>query len=163
MSVGLADPLLTAFIEQGANISIEVAPYLWSDLVARRTALGLSANDLSALLRIEPGKYRSRESGAREVGPYPPSVDDDASALERDTFPLSRRNPSAVVGKENDDALFRRREGRHSAGFAAFAVAAKARTKTKNILRIYVMKLHISSLSERPTQVAQDAFLGQGT
>lgn len=70
MSVGLADPLLTAFVEQGANISTEASPYLWSDLVARRTALGLSANDLSALLRIEPGKYRSREIGAREVGPH---------------------------------------------------------------------------------------------
>ena len=71
--------------------------------------------------RPAPESTRARPfSGAREVGPYPPSVDDDASALERDTFPLSRRNPSAVVGKENDDALFRRREGRHSAGFAAF-------------------------------------------
>ena len=71
--------------------------------------------------RPAPESTRARPfSGAREVGPYPPSVDDDASALERDTFPRSRRNPSAVVGKENDDALFRRREGRHSAGFAAF-------------------------------------------
>ena len=69
--------------------------------------------------RPAPESTRARPfSGAREVGPYPPSVDDDASALERDTFPRSRRNPSAG-GKEND-ALFRRREGRHSAGFAAF-------------------------------------------
>ena len=73
--------------------------------------------------RPAPESTRARPfSGAREVGPYPPSVDDDASALERDARQTrSRRNPSAVVGKENDDALlFRRREGRHSTGFAAF-------------------------------------------
>lgn len=49
---------------------IDEAPYLWSDLLARRAALGLSPEEVAGLLRVDASKYRSRETGARSVGPH---------------------------------------------------------------------------------------------
>jgi hypothetical protein len=49
--------------------TIDAQPYLWSDLLARRNALGLQVEDLVPVLRVDLRKYRSRETGALEVGP----------------------------------------------------------------------------------------------
>jgi hypothetical protein len=43
---------------------------MWSDLLARRNALGLLVEELAPILRVDLTKYRSRETGALEVGPY---------------------------------------------------------------------------------------------
>lgn len=48
---------------------IDEQPYLWSDLLARRNALSLQVEDLVPVLRVDLRKYRSRETGALEVGP----------------------------------------------------------------------------------------------
>ncbi|OJZ66829.1 hypothetical protein BRW65_26810, partial [Mycobacterium paraffinicum] len=48
---------------------IDEPPYLWSDLIARRNALSLRVEDLVPVLRVDLRKYRSRETGALEVGP----------------------------------------------------------------------------------------------
>ncbi|OOK65189.1 hypothetical protein BZL29_7924 [Mycobacterium kansasii] len=48
---------------------IDEAPYLWSDLIARRNALSLRVEELVPVLRVDLRKYRSRETGALEVGP----------------------------------------------------------------------------------------------
>lgn len=49
---------------------INEPPYLWSDLLARRNALGLRREDLIPVLRVDESKYRDREDGALLVGPY---------------------------------------------------------------------------------------------
>jgi len=43
--------------------------YLWSDLRARRPALGLRREELAELLRTDEGRYWSRENGDRNTGP----------------------------------------------------------------------------------------------
>jgi hypothetical protein len=48
---------------------IDEPPYLWSDLLARRNALSLRVEDLVPVLRVDLRNYRSRETGALEVGP----------------------------------------------------------------------------------------------
>ncbi len=68
MSVGLAGVLPASVRDQEDDIVEQ--PYLWSDLLARRTALGLQVEDLAPILRVDLSKYRSRETGALEVGPY---------------------------------------------------------------------------------------------
>lgn len=45
-------------------------PYRWSDLLAWRNALGLTVEDLVPILKVDLGKYMSRQTGALEVGPY---------------------------------------------------------------------------------------------
>lgn len=67
-TVGYASGALAA--AGGQEDDIDEAPYLWSDLVARRTALGVKPDDMARLLRIDIGKYYSRETGALGVGPY---------------------------------------------------------------------------------------------
>lgn len=42
--------------------------FLWSDLVARRSALGLRREELAQLLRIDAGRYWSVENGDRSTG-----------------------------------------------------------------------------------------------
>lgn len=44
-----------------------VAPYLWSDLLARRNALAVHREDLVDLLEVDLAKYRDREGGSRPV------------------------------------------------------------------------------------------------
>ncbi len=67
MTVGLAGVLPAAvYIRED---DIDEQPYLWSDLVARRNALSLRVEDLVPVLRVDLRKYRSRETGALEVGP----------------------------------------------------------------------------------------------
>lgn len=44
--------------------------YEWPDLLARRNALGLLVEDVAPLLRVDPEKYRARESGAADVGKH---------------------------------------------------------------------------------------------
>lgn len=66
MSVGLAGALPTAVYDQEDDI--DEAPYRWSDLLARRNALSLRVEDLVPVLRVDLHKYRSRETGALEVG-----------------------------------------------------------------------------------------------
>lgn len=65
MSVGLAGTLPAAMYDQEDDI--DEAPYLWSDLLARRNALSLRVEDLVPVLRVDLRKYRSRETGALEV------------------------------------------------------------------------------------------------
>ena len=67
MSVGLAGVLPAAVRDQEDDI--DEPPYLWSDLLARRNALSLQVEDLVPVLRVDLRKYRSRETGALEVGP----------------------------------------------------------------------------------------------
>lgn len=67
MSVGLAGVLPAVFRDQEDDIDEQ--PYLWSDLLARRNALSLQVEDLVPVLRVDLRKYRSRETGALEVGP----------------------------------------------------------------------------------------------
>jgi hypothetical protein len=67
MSVGLAGVLPAVVRDQEGDIDEQ--PYLWSDLLARRNALSLQVEDLVPVLRVDLRKYRSRETGALEVGP----------------------------------------------------------------------------------------------
>jgi transcriptional regulator with XRE-family HTH domain len=67
MSVGLAGVLPAAVRDWEDDIDEQ--PYLWSDLLARRNALSLRVEDLVPVLRVDMRKYRSRETGALEVGP----------------------------------------------------------------------------------------------
>ena len=67
MSVGLAGGLPAGVHDQEDDIDEQ--PYLWSDLLARRNALSLRVEDLVPVLRVDLRKYRSRETGALEVGP----------------------------------------------------------------------------------------------
>lgn len=58
-------------VEQAAELVVEVEetpPYLWSDLLARRDALGLRREEMVKVLRVDERKYRARESGALPVG-----------------------------------------------------------------------------------------------
>ena len=67
MSVGLAGGLPVGVHDREDDI--DEPPYLWSDLLARRNALSLRVEDLVPVLRVDLRKYRSRETGALEVGP----------------------------------------------------------------------------------------------
>jgi hypothetical protein len=67
MSVGLAGRLSASVHDQEDDIDKQ--PYLWSDLIARRNALSLRVEDLVPVLCVDLRKYRSRETGALEVGP----------------------------------------------------------------------------------------------
>lgn len=67
MSVASAGLLSAAVHDQEDDI--DEPPYLWSDLLARRNALSLQVEDLVPVLRVDLRKYRSRETGALEVGP----------------------------------------------------------------------------------------------
>ena len=67
MRVGLAGDLPVGLCDREDDI--DEPPYLWSDLVARRNALSLRVEDLVPVLRVDLRKYRSRETGALEVGP----------------------------------------------------------------------------------------------
>ena len=67
MSVGLAGDLPVGLHDREDDI--DEPPYLWSDLLARRNALSLRVEDLVPVLRVDLRKYRSRETGALEVGP----------------------------------------------------------------------------------------------
>lgn len=44
-----------------------VAPFLWSDLLARRNALAMHREDLVDLLEVDWAKYRDREGGNRPI------------------------------------------------------------------------------------------------
>lgn len=68
MSLGLAGPV-SAVVRDWED-DINEPPYLWSDLLARRNALGLRREDLIPVLRVDEVKYRAREDGALPVGPY---------------------------------------------------------------------------------------------
>jgi hypothetical protein len=67
MSIGLAGVLPVGVHDREDDI--DEPPYLWSDLLARRNALSLRVEDLVPVLRVDLRKYRSRETGALEVGP----------------------------------------------------------------------------------------------
>jgi transcriptional regulator with XRE-family HTH domain len=72
MSVSTAGLLPAAVHDQEVDIDedgFDEPPYLWSDLLARRNALSQRVEDLVPVLRVDLRKYRSRETGALEVGP----------------------------------------------------------------------------------------------
>ena len=72
MSINTAGLLPVAVHDQEVDIDedgFDEPPYLWSDLLARRNALSLRVEDLVPVLRVDLRKYRSRETGALEVGP----------------------------------------------------------------------------------------------
>ncbi|MCH9731944.1 MAG: helix-turn-helix domain-containing protein [Actinomycetia bacterium] len=67
MSAGLAGVLPAAARFQEDDID---EPYLWSDLLARRNALGLRVEDIVPALRVDKGKYHSRETGSLKVSKH---------------------------------------------------------------------------------------------
>lgn len=75
MSTSAAGLLPAKGYDQEADIAEESfndgsPPYLWSDLLARRNALSLLVEDIVPVLRVDLARYRSRETGALDVGPY---------------------------------------------------------------------------------------------
>lgn len=56
------------------------APYLWSDLLARRNALGIRRGEFVQVLRIGARSYRDRENGTRAVEPW---LIDELDAMEK--------------------------------------------------------------------------------
>ncbi|QFS94665.1 hypothetical protein FIV07_28220 (plasmid) [Mycobacterium sp. THAF192] len=68
MSITLADAPPDSFF--GREDDIDEPPYLWSDLQARRCALGLQTEELSPVLGMDPTEYRARESGDLDVEPH---------------------------------------------------------------------------------------------
>lgn len=75
MSVAVAELMPALDMEDIINEQ----PYRWSDLLARRDALGLQVEELVPVLRVDLQKYRSRETGALDVGPW---VVDELIAME---------------------------------------------------------------------------------
>jgi hypothetical protein len=92
MSVGLAGVLPAAVRDQEDDIDEQ--PYLWSDLLARRNALSLQVEDLVPVLRVDLRKYRSRETGALEVGP---DLVDELIASEADKLLAAAPASGTVV------------------------------------------------------------------
>lgn len=68
MNVGLAGAVSAVALDWEDDIT--EPPYLWSDLLARRNALGLRREDLIPVLRVDEAKYRAREDGALPVGSH---------------------------------------------------------------------------------------------
>lgn len=68
MTIALAD-LASADVRSREN-DIDEPPYLWSDLLARRNALGLQTEELAPVLDVDHHSYREREKGALSVGRY---------------------------------------------------------------------------------------------
>lgn len=68
MTIALADPV-SADVWSREN-DIDEPPYLWSDLLARRNALGLRTEELAPVLDVDYHRYRERDKGALPVGPY---------------------------------------------------------------------------------------------
>ena len=69
MSVG-QDAVLSADVARDREADIDEQPYLWSDLVARRCALGLRREDIATVLRIPLRVYLAQESAALPVDSY---------------------------------------------------------------------------------------------
>ncbi len=77
MSVGLAGVLPAAVREEGDIVEQPSYEYLWSDLKARRNALSLWPEDLAPLYELDLTRYRTYESGARDLlGPGRGLVDE---------------------------------------------------------------------------------------
>ncbi len=68
MTIALAD-VVSADVWSREN-DIDEPPYLWSDLLARRNALGLQTEELAPVLDVDYHRYREREKGVLSVGPY---------------------------------------------------------------------------------------------
>lgn len=67
MTVGLAGVLPAAVREEDDIVEQPSYEYLWSDLKARRNALGLWPEDLAPLFGFDLTRYRSYESGGRDL------------------------------------------------------------------------------------------------
>lgn len=57
-----------------------VAPYLWSDLIARRNALGLQLDDVAELLGVDWDRYVRRENGNKKINA--PSLVNELTEME---------------------------------------------------------------------------------
>lgn len=71
------------------------APYLWSDLVARRSSLGLTREEVASTLGVDLSRYRSRETGAQAVGHH---LMDELIAME--AFVASITQAHITTGRE---------------------------------------------------------------
>lgn len=67
MNVALAGEMPAAFYQEDDIVEQPQSEYLWSDLAARRQALNLSIDDVATLLRVDLTRYRSHETGARDL------------------------------------------------------------------------------------------------
>ncbi len=86
---GLTGALLVGAREED-DITGPLVEYLWSDLKARRNALSLWPEDLAPLYGMELTRYRTYESGARDLLGAGQGLVDELIAME------------AFVGKETD-------------------------------------------------------------
>lgn len=82
MNVALAGMLPAAFYEEDDIADQPQSEYLWSDLAARRQALNLSIDDVAALLRMDLTRYRSHETGARDLRGTAAGLVDELAAME---------------------------------------------------------------------------------
>jgi hypothetical protein len=82
MNVALAGVLPAAFYQEDDIAEQPLSEYLWSDLAARRQALNLSIDDVAALLRMDLTRYRSHESGARDLRGAAQGLVDELAAME---------------------------------------------------------------------------------
>lgn len=82
MNVALAGMLPAAFYQEDDIAEQPLPEYLWSDLAARRQALNLSIDDVAALLRMDLTRYRSHESGARDLRGPARGLVDELAAME---------------------------------------------------------------------------------
>ncbi|MBU8820943.1 hypothetical protein KL864_34345 [Mycolicibacterium goodii] len=67
MNVALAGRSPAATHEEDDIATQQLPEYQWPDLAARRQALNLSIDNVAALLRMDLTRYRSHESGARNL------------------------------------------------------------------------------------------------
>lgn len=85
-------------IEQAVVTDVvdETPPYLWSDLLARRDALGLGREEMARVLSVDQRSYQAREWGALSVGR---TVIEEVAAMESfvddETDRLLRRAPKS--------------------------------------------------------------------
>ncbi|MFV8227367.1 hypothetical protein [Mycolicibacterium fortuitum] len=82
MNVALAGVLPAAFYKEDDIADQPQSEYLWSDLAARRQALNLSIDDVAGLLRMDLTRYRSHESGARDLRGAAAGLVDELAAME---------------------------------------------------------------------------------
>jgi len=82
MSVGLAAVLPAAFREEDIIKEHPLTEYLWSDLKVRRTALSLWAEDLAQVVGLDLTRYRTFETGGRDLRGAAAGIVDEVIAME---------------------------------------------------------------------------------
>lgn len=82
MSVGLAEVLPAVFGEEDDIDEQPLAAYLWSDLKVRRNALSLWPEDLAPVLGLDLTRYRTYESGGRDLRGAAAGIVEEIIAME---------------------------------------------------------------------------------